>query len=117
MSDEKPKEILPIDPMREGGIRTWHTVSEKHGTVEAGMVGDLLLALDRQRKIIQGLRTELSVHERRVRTSRISMLTDAEEAMLKFCVDAGYQVYLSNDGFTEEDGKAMDYLRETFGVL
>lgn len=107
----------PIDPMRESGIRLWHQVAEKSGTAEAQIVGELLLALDKQRLEIQSLKTELSVHERRVRTSRVSQLTGPEESMLKFCIDSGYQVYLNTDGFTEADVKALEYLRETFGVL
>jgi hypothetical protein len=114
---QRAPEIVPIDPMREGGIRLWHEVARKSGSDESRMVGDLLDALDRQRQIMQSLRTELSVHERRVRVGRISTLTGPEEEMLKFCIDAGSQV-VSNapESFSEADHKALTYLRETFGI-
>ena len=107
----------PLDPQRESGIRLW-VGAALHGDrdAEAQMMADLLDEIVRLRSVEQGLRTELSVHERRVRVSSLSMFTEAEEGMLKFCIDSGYQVYLSNDGFTEADGKAMDYLREMVGL-
>lgn len=106
----------PIDPMREQGIRLWMGASDPSTDPQAAMIEDLLAALDRMRLTEQGLRTELSVHERRIRLSTPSMFTEAEESMLKFCIDSGYQVYLNTDGFTEADVKALDYLREMVGL-
>lgn len=107
----------PIDPMREQGIRLWLGASDPATDPQAAMLVDLLAALDRMRLIEQGLRTALSVHERRMRLSSLSMFTEAEEGMLKFCIDAGQQiVYNRPDGFTEADHKAMACLREMVGT-
>lgn len=106
----------PIDPMREQGIRLWLGASDPATDPQAAMLADLLVALDRQRVIIQGLRNELSVHERRVRVSSLSMFTEAEEAMLRFCIDAGHTILCNApDTFTDADQKAMAYLREMIG--
>lgn len=84
---------------------------------QAQMMAELLDEITRLRNVEQGLRTEISVHERRVRMSKLSMFTEAEEGMLKLSIDAGDQVVTSNpDSFSEADRKAMAYLKEMVAV-
>lgn len=105
--------LEPIDPMREGGIRLWHQVAEKSGSDESKMIGDLLLALDRQRIELQSLRTALSVHERRPSLSKSSAFTSDEEGMLKFALDTAQQVVFNRSSeFSEADTYALACLRE-----
>lgn len=108
----------PIDPEREQGIRLWaELASRSELATEARMVSDLLLAMDRLRLQIQGLRTELSVHERRSRLTRSSTFTEDEQEGLKFALDCAEAVmHNASAGFTPENWKAMASLKSWAGV-
>lgn len=110
-------EIEPIDPMREQGIRLHARVASETGPqAEMGMINDLLLALDRQRIEINGLKTALSVYERRSHLSKMSAFTEAEESMIRFALDTVSQVVLSRPNeFSSEDVAALEELKRWVG--
>lgn len=102
-----------IDPMREQGIRLWVQASDAANDPQAAMLVDLLQALDRARIEIQGLRTEISVHERRTGLSKSTAFTAAEEGMLKFALDTAQQVVFNRSSeFSDDDTRALAFLRD-----
>lgn len=101
----------PLSPEREQGIRLEQTITKN------ACVHDLLAELDRLRGVIQGLNTELSVHERKNRISRQTLLTQAEESMLRFALDCVQEIYASRPfEFTQGDADALKSLRDMAGM-
>lgn len=60
--------ISPLDPTREQGIRLALKVGGLEGSAAQKIALELLAEIDRLRHVEQGLRTQLSVYERRDRT-------------------------------------------------
>lgn len=107
----------PLTPEREQGIRLWVSASNIEADPQAQMLDELLKGIDSLRSRVQGLETELSVHERRNRISRATTMTQAEENMLRFALDCVQEIYASRPfEFTQGDAEALKSLRDMAGM-
>lgn len=108
----------PLSREREGGIRLYRNVLAKEDPSGLGAVGildDLLAEIDRLRTELRGIKTQVSVHERRGRVARAQMFTPAGKEMLLFAVECAEQVVSSRPNeFSPEDVAALAGLKGWF---
>jgi hypothetical protein len=104
----------PLSKEHEDGIRLNRQIQGDNGMMPVYMVDELLAELDRMRQELQGVRTQLSVHERHGRVAWAGMFSDSERWLLRFALVQGHAAG-SQSGMTDEDLASLEKLMEWFG--